>query len=114
MLFYRAALPLSRKTLDFATGIIRRHRKAIGSRWRKLDPGAAGPAGPGLNTRDLRCLKHSGRYQPGSVITRPVLHGAVVLAAQLTPDQGAPVTQPDRFGAGCRSPRPAKRHRATP
>src|SRR6185312_8810707 len=39
MLFYRAALPLSRKTLTFVTGIIRRHRRAIGSRWRKLRPG---------------------------------------------------------------------------
>ena len=39
MLFYRAALPLSRKTLNYAAGIIRRHRKAIGSRWRKLNPG---------------------------------------------------------------------------
>src|ERR1700745_1911407 len=39
MLFYRAALPLSRKTLNYAAGIIRRHRKSIGSRWRKLGPG---------------------------------------------------------------------------
>jgi hypothetical protein len=39
LLFYRAALPLSRKTLSCAAGIIRRHRKAIGSRWRRLDPG---------------------------------------------------------------------------
>ncbi len=39
MLFYRAALPLSRQTLTFVSGMIRRHRKAIGSRWRKLDPG---------------------------------------------------------------------------
>jgi hypothetical protein len=39
MLFYRAALPLSRKTLTFVTGIIRRHRRAVGSRWRKLKPG---------------------------------------------------------------------------
>ena len=39
MLFYRAALPLSRKTLTFVSGIIRRHRAAIGSRWRKLNPG---------------------------------------------------------------------------
>jgi DDE superfamily endonuclease len=39
VLFYRAALPLSRKTLTFVTGIIRRHRRSIGSRWRKLDPG---------------------------------------------------------------------------
>ncbi len=39
MLFYRAALPLSRQTLTFAAGIIRRYRKAIGSRWRKLSAG---------------------------------------------------------------------------
>ena len=39
MLFYRAALPLSRKTLTFVAGIIRRHRASIGSRWRKLNPG---------------------------------------------------------------------------
>jgi hypothetical protein len=39
MLFYRAALPLSRKTLSYVAGIIRRHRKSIGSCWRKLNPG---------------------------------------------------------------------------
>ena len=39
MLFYRAALPLSRKTLTFVSGIIRRHHTSIGSRWRKLNPG---------------------------------------------------------------------------
>ena len=39
MLFYRAALPLSRKTLNYTAGIIRRHLKAIGSRWRRLNPG---------------------------------------------------------------------------
>ena len=38
-MFYRAALPLSRKTLNYAAGIIRRHLKSIGSRWRKLNPG---------------------------------------------------------------------------
>jgi hypothetical protein len=39
MLFYRAALPLSSRALNYAAGIIRRHMKAIGSRWRKLNPG---------------------------------------------------------------------------
>jgi hypothetical protein len=39
VLFYRAALPLSRQTLSFAAGMIRRHRAAIGSAWRKLNPG---------------------------------------------------------------------------
>jgi hypothetical protein len=39
MLFYRAALPLSSRALTFVSGIIRRHRVAAGSRWRKLNPG---------------------------------------------------------------------------
>src|SRR5436305_14586666 len=36
MLFYPAALPLSRQTLTYTAGVIRRHRKQIGSPWRKL------------------------------------------------------------------------------
>ena len=39
MLFYRAALPLSSRTLTFVSGLIGRHRKLIGSCWRKLNPG---------------------------------------------------------------------------
>ena len=39
MLFYRAALPLSSGTLTYVSGIIRRHRKSIGSRWRRLNCG---------------------------------------------------------------------------
>ncbi len=39
MLFYPAALPLSRQTLTCTAGVIRRHRKQIGSPWRKLGPG---------------------------------------------------------------------------
>jgi hypothetical protein len=31
MLFYPAALPLSRHTLNHAAGLIRRHRRQIGS-----------------------------------------------------------------------------------
>jgi DDE superfamily endonuclease/Helix-turn-helix of DDE superfamily endonuclease len=39
MLFYRAVLLLSSRTLTFVSGIIRRHRASIGSCWRKLNPG---------------------------------------------------------------------------
>ena len=39
MLFHRAALPLSSRTLTFVADLIRRHRKSIGSCWRKLNPG---------------------------------------------------------------------------
>ena len=31
MLFYPAALPLSAQTITYAAGVIRRHRKKIGS-----------------------------------------------------------------------------------
>lgn len=43
MLFYRAVLPLSSRTLNFAAGLIRRHLKATGSRWRKLEPARCAP-----------------------------------------------------------------------
>ena len=39
MLFYRAAVDLSRPTLNYVAGIVRRHRRAIRSRWRLLNPG---------------------------------------------------------------------------
>ena len=39
MLFYRAALPVSSRTLTSTAGIIRRHRASTGSPWRKLNPG---------------------------------------------------------------------------
>ncbi len=39
MLFYRAAVDLSRSTLNYVAGLIRRHRKKIGSAWRLLNPG---------------------------------------------------------------------------
>jgi len=39
MLFYRAALPLSRSALAYVAGVIRRHRRQVGSCWRKCGPG---------------------------------------------------------------------------
>jgi hypothetical protein len=39
VLFYRAALPLSHQTLTFVSGLIRTHRREIGSVWRALNPG---------------------------------------------------------------------------
>jgi DDE superfamily endonuclease len=38
LLFYRAALPLSHRTLSYLSSLIRRHRKTIGSPWRRLNP----------------------------------------------------------------------------
>ena len=63
MLFYPAALPLSRQTLTCTAGIIRRHRRQIGSPWRKLNPGPAGPAGPGLPAQGRHVRRAGGRVR---------------------------------------------------
>lgn len=39
MLFYRAALPLSHQTLTFVSGLVRAHRRELGSPWRALTAG---------------------------------------------------------------------------
>ncbi|MEU4857874.1 MULTISPECIES: transposase family protein [Actinomycetes] len=39
MLFYRAAVDLSRSTLNYLAGLIRRCRKTLGTPWRLLTPG---------------------------------------------------------------------------
>ena len=38
MLFYRAAVDLSRTTLNYVAAVVRRHRRPIRSRWRRLNP----------------------------------------------------------------------------
>ena len=38
MLFLQCPLPLSRATLTHLSGVLRHHRRAIGSYWRRLDP----------------------------------------------------------------------------
>jgi hypothetical protein len=39
LLFYRSSLPLSRSTLEYLSGVLRRHRKQIGSKNRALTAG---------------------------------------------------------------------------
>lgn len=39
MLLYRASLPLSPSTLNYVTGVVRRHRTSLGSKGRALTPG---------------------------------------------------------------------------
>jgi hypothetical protein len=49
VLFCRAALSLSGKALNFAAGVVRWHLKAIGSRWRKLNPTQPGQVAESLH-----------------------------------------------------------------
>jgi hypothetical protein len=70
LLFYRAALPLSRRILTFVSGIIRRHRKSIVSRWRKLNPGqqallVLAYLREGETFAELAAVSGSARRRPG-------------------------------------------------
>jgi hypothetical protein len=67
MLFYRAALPLSRRTLSYVARVIRRHRAAIGSSWRKLNPGQQAL----LVWRTCARARPTARWPPGSASAPP-------------------------------------------
>jgi hypothetical protein len=71
MLFYRAALPLSSRAFTYVSGIIRRHRKAIGSlpgSEAPLLPLARWPARQGHprpeNSRGIRRMEKVHCYPP--------------------------------------------------
>jgi hypothetical protein len=109
MLFYPAALPLSRQTLDYTAGIIRRHRRDIGSCWRKVNPGPQAQILADLAEAPLlpvpRRAAGQGRPRPSDSRDRtmtwlaiPVREGRVVLTcgfpafedADLRTDDGPP------------------------
>ncbi|WP_131736163.1 hypothetical protein [Actinomadura roseirufa] len=55
MLFYRAAVDLSRSTLNYVAGLIRRRRKAIGSKRRLHEKGSV-VRGVALSAGDARSV----------------------------------------------------------
>ncbi|MFC4121452.1 hypothetical protein [Nonomuraea zeae] len=72
MLSYRAAIDLSPQTLNYVAGMIRRHRKAIGSVWWRLNPGQQ--ALWSWAKVSLGLLPNAFSRQPGSVWT--IMSGA--------------------------------------
>jgi Helix-turn-helix of DDE superfamily endonuclease/DDE superfamily endonuclease len=85
MLFYPAALPLSRQTLHYTARIIRAHRRRVGSRSRKLDPGRQAllvlaylrkgetfadlAAGFGIGATSAWAVRHRDRRTAGGPVT---------------------------------------------
>jgi hypothetical protein len=75
VLFYWAALPLSRQTLPFVSGIIRRHRKAIDSRHVRMSAtgrmdrnwGTAQSARNDVRLSECCRYRHRGSRAPGGV-----------------------------------------------
>ena len=119
MLFYPAALPLSRRTLDYTAAIIRGHRRRIGSRWRKLNPArqtllvlaylrkgdtfaelaagfGAGTATAWRHVTQTTALLAARARQLHQALTgaKEAGHGCVVIEGTLIPSAGSPPTGP--------------------
>jgi hypothetical protein len=85
MLFYPATLPLSSKTLNYTAGVIRRHRRAIGSPRRRLTPGRQA-------LLVLSCLRKGGTFAElaagfgvGTATAWRYVHETVALPAARSP-----------------------------
>ena len=90
MLFYRAALPLSRSALSYVAGVVRRHRRQTGSSWRKCNPGQQAP----LVLAHLRKAETFARLAAGSGVSiatawRYVSETVKLLAARAAKLRGA-------------------------
>ena len=98
MLFYRAALPLSRKTLNYVAGIIRRHLKAIGSRWRKLNPGQEALIVLAYLRKDETFAELAAGCAVGRTTAWPYVNEVVALLAARAPKLRAAVREAKRAG----------------
>jgi DDE superfamily endonuclease len=85
MLFYCAALPLSRQTPDDAAGIIRQHRRQIGSPWRKLSPGRQALLVPAYLRKGETSAELAAGFGVGTATAWRYVTGTVALLAARSP-----------------------------
>jgi hypothetical protein len=100
LLLYQAALPLSSRTLNYTARLIRAHRRAIGTRWRVLDPGAQA-----LLTLAYLHQGHSfEQLAPGFAISRATaarrIHEMIDLLSACAPRLRAGLRKARRSGRG--------------
>jgi hypothetical protein len=111
-MFYRAALPLSCETLNYAAGIIRRHRKSIGSRWWKLT-GAAGPCSSWLTCAKARHFAElAAGFAVGTTTAWRYVKEVVALLAARAPKLRQAVRDAKEAGHGRQAPATAEVSRA--
>jgi len=101
MLFYRAALPLSRKTVTFTAGIIRRHRRAAGSAWRKLNPGQQALLVLVYLRKGETFAEVAAGFGVGTATAWRYVNETVALLAARAPKLGKAVRDAERSGYAC-------------
>ena len=98
MLFYPAALPLSRQTLDYTAGIIRRHRRQIGSCWRKPYAGRQAPLIPAYLRKGETFAELAAGFGIGTATAWRCVNETVVLLAARAPSCARRSAMPARPG----------------
>lgn len=82
-LVYSCRLPLSSTTLDLVSGLVRKHLKKIGSRWRKLEPGRIALVVLAVLRHDQRLADMAAAYEiSASTVRRWLLEVIGLLAAR--------------------------------
>ena len=78
-----SCLPLSKRTIDLVTGLIRRRRNQLGTRWRKLAPGAQAVIVLAVLRHDQRLADMAGgNHVSASTVRRWVLEVLTLLSAR--------------------------------
>ena len=82
---HQVRLPLPKRTIDLVAGLIRKRRKALGSRRRKLAPGAQAAVVPAVLRHDQRLADLAGGNAVAASTVRRWVKEAIELLAVRAP-----------------------------
>ena len=100
MLFYRSSLPLSRSTLEYVTGLVRRHRKNLGSKGRALPPGAQALMTLAYLKKGETFVQLAAGYQVGTTTTWRYVNETVMLLSARSPKLSQALAKAKKDGLG--------------
>ena len=100
MLFYRASLPLSRSTLAYVTGVVRRHRRSINSKGRALAPGSQALMALAYLKRGETFAQLAAGFGVGTTTAWRYINEVVMLLSARSPRLGAALAGAAREGLG--------------
>ena len=99
MLFYRSSLPLSRSTLEYLSGVLRRHRRQIGSKNRALTTGQQALMTLAYLKNAETFAQLGAGFQVGTTTAWRYVNEAVKLLSARSPKLGAALRKAKKDGA---------------
>jgi hypothetical protein len=100
VLFYRSSLPLSHSTLEYVTGLVRRHRKKLGSKGRALPPGAQALMTLAYLKKGETFAQLAAGFEIGTTTAWRYVNETVMLLSARSPKLGRALAKANRDGLG--------------